>query len=238
MTKFYRVCGLSLCALALSFSGYAQYDAEFQEASASEFKPTNNFTLDIGFLKGTGAGPTQIVSIESINARLFTTAQFALRARLNFKLDRSVQDNGLSGSNLQRNVASVFELGLEAGFEKHLTGTKRLSPYFGALVGFNSVSVNETIESGDDIIEYVGTNASQSMRGSFSFLLTGVAGVNFYVAKHLYLGAEFGFGLELRSDATVEVIENNDTQGEPDEGGTRIIFGEQTTSALILGWCF
>lgn len=64
-----------------------------------------------------------------------------------------------------------------------------------------------------------------------------MTGIDFYIARNLYLGAEFGYGLDYRMYGKVEQIENGNTLvlwGERKE----LRLGTSIRSSMKLGWKF
>ena len=85
---------------------------------------------------------------------------------------------------------------IRPGFEKHMAGTERLSPYCGAEIAITMVTSKEVKEgaNGDGSVNKTTTKGAD---GSLSFGAGLLAGVDYYIAKSLYLGAEIGFFFDI-----------------------------------------
>jgi len=99
-------------------------------------------------------------------------------------------DEGRSGS-LKVSHTSVL---VNAGIEKHFEGTRRLSPYVGADIMIGGSSTMEKAENADAGMFLPDYTRTTKGPGSLALGLRAVVGADFYIAKHVYLGAEAGFG--------------------------------------------
>lgn len=102
---------------------------------------------------------------------------------------------------------SSFGWEIAPGIEKHFAGTDRLSPYVGAelRVAGKSTTVTEESRVANDKIETV-TSKNFEQGGFLALGLNLIAGADFYFAKKVYLGGEFGYGFGFTSfsDQTVD----------------------------------
>jgi hypothetical protein len=148
---------------------------------------------------------------------------------------RQIQANGdyyrvglnLDYSSNSETEASDLLIGLNGGLEKHLTGTERLSPYYGAGAGVNLRTLK------DEDTEGALTNSGS--RGYLQLQLKGFAGADYYIAQNLYLGVELGYGLFYTSYAKVRDTENDVTVVK---ASNSIFFGKSVETKLRLGFCF
>ena len=170
----------------------------------SDFKPTagaNNLELNL-----TPFGNTPI-SITNIRYRRFLTDKTALRLGVGVSLasssvEEQLASNVTPGTTIlgNRSKTSTFGWNIKPGYEKHFEGTKRLSPYIGGeldLASQTSKSVSHSLTATDAVVENTVKNAGKT--GFFRAGANALAGCDFYVAKHLYLGAEMGFGFSMTS---------------------------------------
>jgi hypothetical protein len=138
---------------------------------------------------------------------------------------------------------STFDFSLNAGYEMHFAGTDRLSPYVGGEIAFGSSSeTTETqtqyLEDGDDQVQ------TQITKGGTSrFGVNLVAGVDYYIADALYLGAEIGFGFARSGDKENETTFENPQDGS--ENATSSLnnvksasWGPNYQGTIRLGWLF
>lgn len=119
--------------------------------------------------------------------------------------------NLVTGMNPEANlVTKESGFSIRPGFEKHLAGTERLSPYFGAEIVFSSsktkmtrdtivvsdftTTLTDTISNDVTISAPWTTRSLGTTYGSKTFGVNLIAGMDYYFTKNLSLGAEFGFG--------------------------------------------
>jgi hypothetical protein len=130
---------------------------------------------------------------------------------------------------------TAFGLGLGANY--HLNGTKRISPFVGAGLGFG-------IENGSTTVTGEGYNPNSSSKisgGIFYFDFGVVTGFDFYVVKGLYLGAGVGllFQFEKPGKTTVKTTTGGGSTTETtNSSGANIAFGFAAQPAIRLGWKF
>lgn len=121
------------------------------------------------------------------------------------------------------------------GFEYHFGGAERLSPYIGAEVGIGMGSIKQTLDNSENDDKYI-------LKGKgFGFEVAVVAGVDFYVYKGLYLGAEigFGYGSFKYGNGTEEVTINGTTITTDIKDYTKKSqIGFNCSPAIRLGWKF
>lgn len=103
-----------------------------------------------------------------------------------------------SGNTALRQIDSSysrFDFSVSIGYEKHLGKTKRLDPYFAGEMMIGRLG-NTTIERNTNIKDVTGTDKTKEIGqydGGFYFGLGAVAGLNYFIAPKLSLGAEFGY---------------------------------------------
>jgi hypothetical protein len=150
---------------------------------------------------------------------------------------------------------SGMTFSIRPGYEKHFAGTEKLSPYIGAELAFTLVT--DKVE--EDNLATNGTNTApatdyvvltttkEGEKGSTTFGVNLIAGFDYYFAKNLSLGAEFGFGFSTTShpDVTSESVVVNPTTGasevkaNADEiQGSSMNIGPNAIAQIKLGWLF
>ncbi len=208
--------------------------------NAQDFKQSagmKNLELQFTPLGGTPLG------ISGLRYRQFTSNTMAIRANvfLGYMSKSTItQDaNTADGANDKelKDSESSFEFNLRPGFESHFEGTDRLSPYVGAELDLNfrrTSAVSQEQNEDDDIEETTTTNED----GSFRFGLNGLAGFDYYFSKHLYFGAELGFGLSYTSPFKT-VTKAGSVSIESKEGKDAMLnFGPNVNSAIRIGFLF
>ena len=149
---------------------------------------------------------------------------------------------------------SGMTISIRPGYEKHFAGTDRLSPYVGAEILFSMTTSKVTQDTVMVNTVAVAPTSYQVMTttkkgdgASTSFGVNLLAGFDYYIAKGLSLGAEFGFGFSTTSmpNITSERAQYNKTSGTPEVvanrdkiQGSSMQVGPNVVGQLKLGWLF
>lgn len=178
----------------------------------------------------------------SLRARYFLKDDFAVRVSIGLqnsseKINYYELPNNEGKSGYEINKTSNNSISI--GAEKHLTGTSRLSPYFGAdfVIGFGNETATWNNYDGNDFISDF-TAKGKNPYNSFGFNL--IAGTDYYFAENFYLGCELGLGFIMRSDKagafeyTTGGITTN-SLSEPSSGNE---FGNNFIGNIRIGWRF
>lgn len=188
------------------------------------------------------AGESNTVASPTLKYRYFLSSNLAVRFGLGYNGDKTEENftenaDGTGASGTLEIKSSSFEV--SPGVEYHFAGTDRLSPYLGVAITIGSGKYSED-GSATDGVEYVeGLNfeyeAPMSMFG-FSIL----AGMDYYVAENLFVGAELGWGStsttfkEAEGSASFDGTTNSFT--EPEFKSSTSGFG--SVGGVRLGWRF
>ena len=182
------------------------------------------------------------VSIGGIKYRAFSseTSAFRVTVFLGYQSETSIvieQDENSDDVEL-KDKTGTFDISIRPGIEKHFTGTDRLSPYVGGelLLGMNKEkSVMESYDLGE---EEIYENIKKD--GMLTFGVNAVAGVDYYFAQNIYLGAEFGFGLafNLINDTKEETTINDGPDDIITPNGSSFSVGPNAVGQIRLGWLF
>jgi outer membrane protein W len=176
------------------------------------------------------------ISISGIKFRSFTTETSAFRANVFLGYNSTSTPTAASTDTLELNDrTSNFNLVLRPGLEWHLVGTDKLSPYYGAelLIGLSSNGTKNDVYDGDDVQEIT------TSQMDLSFGANAVAGVDYYFAQNIFLGAEFGFGFQLTSEGdktTSSTFEGADDVVEVNGGSFNV--GPTALGQIRLGIIF
>ena len=218
--------------LATGFSSFAQDVTVTSSGTAGGggIKPTTGEVTAEVQLNLTGNFDT--VRLNQLRGRYFLSPTTALRA--SFTLD------SYSDTENDRTRKSTYVV-IAPGIEKHFAGTERLSPYVGAELQLSKHFASyesEFIEI--DGAWNVGGNNNEYMNGRnyFGVGLGLVAGADYYFAKHVYLGVEFGYGLTYQTYGDVEVRETNGRNYTIDKDQNSFRLGSSVNSGLRLGFVF
>lgn len=119
---------------------------------------------------------------------------------------------GIQG-NMERSIkeGSIF---IAPGFEKHLEGNRRVSPYWGAeaIVGKSFYSYTLTNSMNGQSFSQ-GGNFKSTTKGAYALGANFYAGVDYYLGKQIFIGAELGYGFRFdQYGESVVIIENNGNQ--------------------------
>lgn len=233
---------LSMAALALVTLTTTEAQAQFRPAGGEK-----NLELMVAPL---GGSP---ITMAGIKYRTFSSATSAFRLGVFVGFDNKstiLQDANSQTQALElKKVETNITIAVQPGIEKHLTGTERLSPYFGGYLdlSFNTNSKKEetdlVLASGSHELGYTKTNG-----GSLGIGLNAVAGFDYYLAKSLYLGTELGFGLSTtmpmksKSETVALNAEANGTTTTSGDGKkdnvSKFQVGPNVVGQLRLGWLF
>jgi hypothetical protein len=179
------------------------------------------------------------ISLGGIKYRSFSSETSAMRVAVFVGLQSStdVMLGGSDGETEMNSKSGSFDISVRPGLEKHFTGTDKLSPYIGGevLIGFSS-NVDK-VEDYDFIEDEIYEETTKN--GSLTFGLNALAGVDYYFAQNIYLGAEFGFGFSFESmnDTKFESTQN-DVDDVTSPNGSGINLGPNAVGQIRLGWLF
>lgn len=133
-------------------------------------------------------------AVQALKGRYFLTDQWALRGELTLQTNKtnnqSYTDTGVVTDEAKKGI-SALRLGL--GTEYHFAGTHRLSPYVGGGILFSTdrkIASQMNQSSANVSTKVVNEGPNQWGLGCGLFF-----GADYYIAKHVYVGAEAGWGL-------------------------------------------
>jgi hypothetical protein len=202
------------------------------------------------------------ISINGISFRKFNAAgtsawRVNLFVGLNSKTEITQQaDTGSFPNNVpeleKKTTGMTFSI--RPGYEKHMAGTERLSPYWGieALFSMTTAKVEEDVMAGNGnnttpaSAYQVLTTTKEGDGANTTIGINLIAGFDYYIAKNLHLGAELGFGFSTTSEAdiTSEYV-GADSNGaavvksNPDKNqGDSMDLGPNVVGQFKLGWLF
>jgi len=154
------------------------------------------FSLEVSLGQSFGGGQS-LVTAPGIKFRYFLNQNMAIRVGLNYasqKYEENFAENGDGSGALGTVTMKMSSLEFKAGFEYHFASTKRLSPYVALDIGLGSGSMSDEGNDSDGNSYNSNYNYSEEYKTS-SFGTSLLAGMDFYIAQNLFIGAEFGFGM-------------------------------------------
>ena len=137
-------------------------------------------------------------------------------------------------------MSTEIAISLRPGFERHLVVSDRLSPYFGVEFELAYQTLTEKDESQDgttvNYIKFINNGQAGFVRLGANAL----AGIDYYVAKKLYLGTEFGFGFSYTGFLASKVKSDASGFDEPDplKQGSAFDLGPNVVAQIRLGYAF
>lgn len=185
-------------AATTGFASFAQERATATYFESDQLKPTEGsfsteFGLTGGFLNSDftlNEGASGLMKF-----RYFVRKDMALRLGVNVGMGATTRKfYGAAAGEEGETTASQTAALLNLGIEKHFAGTRRLSPYVGGdiLFGINSRSNKAVDNDGTSYVKNVKITSTGPV--DLGVGLRGVVGADFYVYKHVFIGAEAGLG--------------------------------------------
>ncbi|MEI8204011.1 MAG: hypothetical protein WCH34_13405 [Bacteroidota bacterium] len=223
--------------------------------NAQDFKPSSGLTMEVNFLP---ANTTTPISINELKGRYFFNERMALRLGLLINMANHTWDNqyGVGGTApivVEEYKNKYFVFGITPGFELHVGDMERFSPYFGAELGLRFASSSASITnyggtsgdkielSGANIASIAGTTINYNNIGATTISFNLLTGFDFYISKHLYMGAEIGLGFSSISNKDIELtrtIAGVSTTVTDPLGDKFTNLGVVFNPAIRLGWAF
>lgn len=199
-------------------------------------------------------------AINQVKVRYMLSNNQALRIGFIFssnkKTDDSEQVYGTSPYKENEDLSTSF-LGINAGFEKHFTGTKRLTPYIGAELSIGKKwskseietnTLKTTIDGAWRQVQYYSSgnyyyySTTYSERAYFSYGLNIVTGFDFYMAKNLFVGYEVMFGYQHikydNVDVTYSGTDSSNQTAAPNYKSKESSFGPKVLNGIRIGYVF
>jgi len=169
-------------------------------------------------------------------------------------VDTGTFANGGAKPELDKKTSGMT-ISLRPGYEMHMAGTESLSPYWGGEVWFTlataKVETDNLATNGNSTTAptayQVLTTTRKGDGASTTFGVGLIAGFDWYFAKNVSLGAEFGFGFSTTSmpDIEDEVVQANPTTGaaevvakQKEKQGSSSQLGPNVIGQFKLGWLF
>lgn len=170
----------------------------FAAVFAHAQKPSkNSVTAEVQLNFQTGAAAVSVVS-PNLKGRYFFKDQTALRGLIGISsltADTTFYENpdGTGGKGTQE--VSGFQTRIAAGIERHVKGSSRLSPYFGAEIYYSWGVLGEVKSNSTDGLTYVQDLIWSVVPGTTTQLaVVGLLGADYYFVDKVYLGVEVSWG--------------------------------------------
>jgi hypothetical protein len=195
------------------------------------------FAQEGDLLKPTGGNITLEGNFAPFGGNPFSSGDF-IRVR-KFMSDYSAFRLGVGAFVMSDNPnanASQVTTGFTVapGVEKHFEGTNRLSPYVGAELVFTNRSERREVTNPNNNTTILTKNPDGN--GWFRFGANALAGADFYFSKHVYIGAELGYGLSFYNIKNTEVEAPAPIGNSTIERGSAFGLGDNLNGRLRLGF--
>lgn len=159
--------------------------------------------LPINFTLPKDPDPKLATVPAELRFRYFLSDKGAVRLRLGLgsSTDKSSIYNAAGTELSDKTVTSGFGLLFAPGYEMHLEGTDKLSPYFGAELGIMMAGstttkvTNAPVKSPTSGTMVLGASYDEKTGSTTAIKLSVFMGADYYFTESLYLGGEFGLGL-------------------------------------------
>jgi len=187
MKKAFLVFGLA----ATTFAAKAQVNDEFKS-----FKPgKGDVTTELGLAGGLNNADFKLNEGGLLRFRYFAKDKLAFRLGIAVN-STSETEKFYSATNQEgKMVTRATGFMLNLGVEKHFNGTPRLSPYVAADLMFGLAGRRMTMDNTDGQVFVNQFSSKITGPGTFSFGVRALVGADYYIAKHVYIGAEAGLGV-------------------------------------------
>lgn len=188
--------------------------ASYAFANAQDFKPTaGKLAFELNAASPFAASTPLSLPVYGFKARYLIADMFVGRLGLNWNLATTTTPKVLSnGIDKEDDKTSLSTFTVAPGIEKHFEGTERFSPYLGLIVPISFGSSETVTNSGVSATNRTKTTVKNA-NGFFSIGGSLLSGVDFYMFKNMYLGAEFGLSFTYMSQNDIET--SNEVIGGP-----------------------
>lgn len=207
-------------------------------AAAQEYAPTQgDFSVELQF--NPFADDFNTFQLEQLKARYFFNDNNALRFGLGFGFnsDKTTPDPD-EDKYWGKETTSNFSVNL--GLEHHFFNYQRVDLYLGGSVGYAMRKADIKESRGKDEYQYhnyVGNANDLNNRAYNEFGVKAFTGIDFYVYKGLYVGAEFGLKFSTRSYPGY-YSETDERKGDPEDKVSSLNLATFAEGALRIGWTF
>ena len=194
-------------------------------------------------------------SLNQIKFRYFTTPSVAVRLGFNISKKDSINNVNTPygvNSSFSNNERKSSMVGVNLGLEKHLEGTKRLSPYIGADLSITDKSSSQSISNNQSTTTvtnawyytYYSNNTTLTQiqeNGYTRYGLSLFTGFDFYIAQHFFFGYEFAYSITKTNWKNVTITTTPATNNNSTNSSTKnsiVTFGPSLMNGIRLGYSF
>lgn len=239
-----------LLIMLVSFDAMAQKPISGKTTFTIKSMGPQKSSLEVGLNLANSSEST--VKISHVRYRYFLTKDLAVRINYLDNTNRLFEYvyqtpsgfNGLEGT--RETIERIWNF--QPGFEYHLPGTKRLSPYFGAYFGLgggkkeiNRIDFND-LDPTEIVFEKNFSRGEEAP--SFNFGFGALAGTDFYVSENFYMGTELSWDyLQVISKQGTFFVSSDDDPTLNQSGNFRakrrnVSTGFNAVPTVRVGWRF
>ena len=170
--------------------------------------------------------------------RLFLNDNWVVRLNLGLGVDTQKGTTYYEDANTEYeryNKTTTTTFSIMPGFEYHFNKFDRISPYVGAELGIRTLSTKNVTED-----EHAESRTEDKTPG-LGFAVNAVSGVDVYLCKGLYVGAELGLGydrMNYKRGTTTTEAGGTSTEEESNNSKRVSSFKFSATPSLRIGWFF
>lgn len=241
-------------AISLLITGSAYAQDSIRVHHELFFKPiADKLTLELNINPFSGELSLNNM-LNQIKFRYFTASDFAIRFGFNVNMTKkditTTNPYGTNPYTLEENKKSAL-LGFNGGIEKHFYGTRRLSPYVGLELAFafkssshviNDGTTETTIDNAWRTVTLVNNNFvyGYEEKAYIQYGANLIAGFDYYLARHFYLGYEVTFQFYNKEYNGVEIttVGTPFPQDNPDSNETEFSVGPNLLNGIRIGYVF
>lgn len=179
-------------------------------------------------------------SLDGLKMRYFFNSENALRAKIGFDVtkDKVTRDAGNSDDPDPYTSKTTGSFKFDVGYERHFDLGERFDAYVGGEVGVvRGFAKTKDFDDDDNW-----TKTKNADGANVGFHVAALTGVDFYVYKSLYIGAELSLGVEStvnkQSETTTKADGKEITTKGPDVKDRTTTAGISVQPVLRLGWNF
>lgn len=180
----------------------------------------------------------EVFSMPALSVSYYFTNRdaFLVELGLNGENHKYVADTDADES-FEKWYQGTFSINL--GYQRHFYQYKRIDLYAGGKVGYIHKFAGHKDQSTDNNYEW--GNYYKDYRTGNGFSIYATTGINFYIYKGLYVGAELNLGFEdvLASNTKTKTVTNGkETEVKSKTGGHDFLGGFNVDPKIRLGWSF
>jgi len=215
----------------------------------ASYAQAGSFGVELGFNPFNAFGEN--FSVDGLKVRGFVSEKVAIRGIIDFSMNPQTNYSYYTNNDNKeietQTKTNVTTFGFTPGVEFHVATGRRHSVYVGAEVGFGMTKASYTRSNDFDKekTEITGANGinNPSVIAGTTYGAAIFTGVDYYITKNLFIGAELGFGYDSftsQKEITTKYTNSTGTSTETTAKGhrTNTSLGFAATPTFRLGWTF